>query len=283
MSEIRVGVALGGGGARGLSHIPVLEALDELGITPYAVTGTSIGSLIGAGYCGGMSGNDIREYVSATFGKRNQVLGKLWQLRPRKFSDLFVPNPVQLDSQEVLEIFAGEVLPASFTQMKIPFTAIAADYYTASEVDLTTGPLLSAIAGSIAIPFLFRPVVRGEKLLIDGGVVNPLPFDRLPEECDIVIAVDVVGIPTQRDGRQFPTPTDSLFGAMQILMQTIVQEKLKERSPDLLIRPPIDDFQVLDFLRTDEILATTTPMREAVKRQLAEHIEEKLKDGKSSS
>ena len=80
----RIGLALGGGGARGLAHIPVLEALDELGLVPVVIAGTSIGAIAGACYAAGMSGRDIRDYAIARFHNRPDVFARLWQMRPKR-------------------------------------------------------------------------------------------------------------------------------------------------------------------------------------------------------
>ncbi len=87
MREPRIGLALGGGGARGMTHIPVLEAFDDLGIKPHAIAGSSIGSILGAAYAGGMTGSEIRAIALDTFRDRNAALSRLWQLRPKRFTD----------------------------------------------------------------------------------------------------------------------------------------------------------------------------------------------------
>lgn len=280
MSQPRIGVALGGGGARGLSHIPVLQALDDLGIQPCAVAGTSIGALIGTGYASGMSGDDIIDLVQRVFGERNALMSKLWALRPKKLSEMFSGTGLmQFNSMKVLEIFTEGALPDRLEDCPIPMSVITADYYNSSELILRAGPAMQAVAASIAIPYVFRPVEWEDRVLIDGGVVNPLPFDVLPDTCDILIAVDVVGRPTRRDDRKLPKGTESMFGAMQILMQSITLGKLKRRHPDILVRPDIERFQVLDFLKTDEILSASAPVREDVKRKLELVIEEKITQG----
>ncbi len=273
MSEFRIGLALGGGGARGMSHIPVLEALDDLGVKPHAIAGTSIGAIFGAAYAGGLSGAELRQIVMDTFGNRNKVLAALWKLRPRKLADLFDGNMVQFDPLKVLQAFVAENIPETFEALDIPLKVLATDFYGCQEVDIESGPLLPAIAASIAIPAVFKPVKSNGRILIDGGVVNPLPFDRLPPDCDFILAVDVVGSPVPRSGRQLPTSMDALFGTSQILMQTITTEKLKSRAPDLLVRPPDDNVRVLDFLKTKHILERAAPLRETVKRRLGDAME----------
>jgi NTE family protein len=280
MTAPRIGIALGGGGARGMAHVPVLEALDDLGVRPAAMSGTSIGAIFAAGYAGGLSGEALREIATTTFRDRNAVLARLWKLRPRRFGDFFgSPGLMQFDALRVLETFVGESIPDSFEELEIPLSVIATDFYACCAVTLAQGSLPSAVAASMAIPALFKPVNYEDRVLVDGGIVNPLPFDALPPDLDIVVASDVVGSPMPRKGRRIPRAGDALFGSIQVLMQSITVEKLKNRAPDILVKPDIPGYRVLDFLKTEEILARAEPMREQVKRELAAMIERFEKDG----
>lgn len=273
----RIGLALGGGGARGLAHIPVLEAFDDLGLKPAQIAGTSIGAIMGAAYAGGLSGQEIREIALATFADRNSVLSRLWQLRPKRFTDMFRSAPVQFDPQRVLEVFIGGHLPERFEDLQIPLRVLATDFYGCEEVDFDSGPLMPAVAASIAIPAIFRPVRYAGRHLIDGGVVNPLPFDGLRATCDIVIAVDVVGAPVPREERDDISMLDSLFGSSQILMQTITKQKLKLDQPDILISPPNDPVRVLDFMKAERILDKAETLRAVTREQLTKLIKESIK------
>lgn len=266
----RIGLALGGGGARGLAHIPVLEAFDDLGIKPHKIAGTSIGSIFGAAYAGGRSGEDLRRIALNIFADSNSVLARLWQLRPKKIKDVFKAGPVQFDPLRVLEVFVAEHLPGSFEELDIPLRILAADFFGCTEVDFETGPLLPAIAASIAIPAVFRPVRHQDRFLIDGGVVNPLPFDGLRQHCDYVVAVDVVGAPVPRSNPAEISLLDSLFGSSQILMQTITSQKIKLDQPDILIRPQHDSIRVLDFLKAEKILDNAEPLRALTRIKLTE-------------
>lgn len=260
-----------------MSHIPVLEAFDVLGSRPHAIAGTSIGAVFGAAYASGLTGTQIRQIAMDTFGDRNAVLSNLWKLRPKRISDLFQGNVVQFDPLKVLSVFVAEYLPKTFEDLEIPLRVLTTDFYGCSETDIDTGQLLPAIAASIAITAVFRPVKRGERVLIDGGAVNPLPFDRRPLDTDIVAAVDVVGSPVPRSGRQLPTSMDAIFGASQILMQSLTTEKLKRRHPDLLLRPEHDNVRVLDFLKTKQILDRAEPLRRQTIEALSELIDQNIR------
>ena len=272
----RIGLALGGGGARGLAHIPVLEALDELGIKPALIAGTSIGAIFGAAYASGLSGREIRQIVLETLSDNKAVAARLWQLRPRKLSRMFRPGPVQFDPERVLDVFVASHLPEKFSDLKIPLRLLATDFYGCREVDLESGPLLQAIAASIAIPAIFRPVQINGRVLIDGGVVNPLPFDGLRASCDIVLAVDVVGAPVPGSDPGKVNLLDSLFGSTQILMQTITTQKLKIEQPDILLRSPNDTVRVLDFLKAKHILDSADFLRKVTKERLGEMLKQPM-------
>ena len=267
----RIGLVLSGGGARGLAHIPVLEAMDELGLSPSVIVGTSIGGIVGAGYAAGMSGRDIREFVIATFANRSDVLARLWQSRPKRIRDLFTERGFalgQFNAERILEKFMPPGLPAEFAGLKTPLKVIATDFYGWREVVLTHGPLLRALAASAAIPVLFRPVMIDDRVMMDGGIANPLPFDQVGAGIDLVVAVDVVGGPIDRNGRT-PGAAEAIFGATQLFMQAIVREKMRSaHAPSILVRPPAESVRMLDFLKAATIIRSAEPIKDEVKRRL---------------
>lgn len=273
MSEKTVAIAFGGGGARGLAHIWIMEALDELGVAPVALSGTSIGSLAAACYASGMSGAELREYVVELFGNKGEVLSRLWQNRPKSFSEIFAtPNPVgnwvQFDPEWLAESFLPANVKRDFADFAMPVSMSASNYFTGQEVVFREGAVIPAIAASMAIPALFRPVLIDDNVLIDGGCVNPMPIDHVRASADIVIAVDVVGVPQKpADGKV--GSFEMGFGATQILMQTIQREKMRHDKVDILVQPLISSFRPLDFLKAAGILAASEPAKEDVKRSLA--------------
>ncbi|NRP71464.1 putative NTE family protein [Ensifer psoraleae] len=269
-----IALALGGGGARGLAHIHIIEALDEMGIRPVAIAGSSIGALMGAGMAAGMSGEEIRQHVLSTVGHRGEVLNRLWRLRPVSLSEAMSSGFRfgQFNIERVLKAFLPEALPNRFSDLLIPLKIMATDYYGQTEHVCESGDLHQALAASCALPAVFMPVKIDGRVMIDGGIYNPIPFDHLRGLADIVLAIDVVGGP-DGDGRTIPSRIDSLFGASQLMMQSIIAMKMKAGAPDILLRPDVGRFRVLDFFRAHEILAATTSTREQVKRALSERIE----------
>ncbi|MGA7325064.1 MAG: patatin-like phospholipase family protein [Rhodomicrobium sp.] len=266
---MKIGLALGGGGARGLAHIAILEAFDELGLKPAMIAGTSIGALIGAAYASGMTAREIRGYCEAAFAKRSALLRHLFSRWRGRVWDYWRPgSPALFKSERVFELVLPPGLPKTFEELQIPVQTVATDFFSQTQCVIASGPLLPAIAASAALPALLTPVQLGDRFLIDGGFVNPLPFDLVQPETDYVIAVDVTGGPGGVGGK-FPRPLEALLGAQQIALRSIINAKLKVSAPDLLLRPSVSQFGLLDFRRLSEILAASAAAKEELLRVLA--------------
>lgn len=262
-------LALGGGGARGIAHIHILEVLDEMGIKPVAISGSSIGAIMGAAYAAGMSGREVRDYTISVLTNRTQVMNRLWKLRPSGISG-FLSNGLKLiplDIEKVITAFVPTQIPQRFEDLAIPLTLTGTDFYGMGVWNMSTGDLRSAIAASCAIPGVFKAVRRDERILVDGGICDPVPFEILRGKADYVIAIDVVGSPNGHPGK-VPGTIDSLFGASQLMMQTVISTKLAISHPAILLRPAVNDFKVLDFLKAQKILDATSPVREELRRAI---------------
>ena len=265
----KVALVLGGGGARGLAHIHVLEAFDDLGIRPSVIVGTSIGALIGAGYAAGITGAEIREFVLATFANRAQVMARLWKLRPNSLRAMLsmAPRIGEMNAQKVLRAFLPDAIPETFAELKIPLKVTATDFYGCSTTVIEEGELWPAIAASAAIPLVVRPELVNGRYHIDGGISNPVAFDLVSGRSRIVVAIDVVGVP-QGHPEKLPSRVDAAFGASQLMMQSLTNFKLKLHQPDLLIRPDVHEYRVLDFLIARRIIENTEPTRAEVRKKL---------------
>ena len=274
LSVPSIALALGGGGARGIAHIHIFEVLDELGLKPVAIAGTSIGAVMGAGYAAGMSGAAIRDYALKTFRHRQELLAKLWQLRPESLKAFLAEGGLRLGEiniERVMEIFLPPDLPDDFADLKTPLAVVATDYYGQQQAVLTSGRLKTAIAASAAIPAIFRPVMIDGTVLIDGGMTNPTPHDVLAGSADIIIAVDVVGGPEGEPGKR-PGKIDVVFGSSQLLMGTIAAAKRQISPPDILIEPAVSQFRVLDFLKTKAILDASIKTKDDLRLALGQRI-----------
>jgi NTE family protein len=275
-----VAIALGSGGARGLGHILALEALDEMGIAPIAISGTSIGAVIGAAYAARMEAKQIRAHAQTVLRNRTEVMGKLLRARVGRFADLVLRgrgNPVLIDGEICLDLFWPDAVPDFFDELAIPLHVVATDFHNRREVVAASGALGPAVAGSMAIPGLIKPVEFEGHVLIDGGAVNPLPYDLLFDHADIVVAVDVTFGGRSRE-RRIPSPFESMFGAAQIMQGAITAQKLKTRPPDILVRPGVEQFAVLEFLRVGQILRAAEGAKDELKRKLSARMEASLRE-----
>ena len=270
-----IGLALGAGGARGLAHIVVLEALDELGVKPVAIAGSSIGAVIGAAYAAGLTGRQLRAHTLGVLRNRTTFMSQLLKARVGRFADLLSglgANPVLLDGEKLLDLLWPTQVPDRFEQLAIPFTAVATDFHGRREALFETGPLAPAVAGSMAIAGLVKPVSADGMYLVDGGVINPLPYRALIGRASTIIACDVTAGPMGTEAAS-PKPFEAMIGAAQILQGAITSEMLKTDAPDILLVPKVQTFRTLDFFRAVKIFEAAEPLREEVKRALAEKLE----------
>jgi len=268
-------LALGGGGARGLAHIVVLEALDEIGARPVAIAGTSIGALIGAAYAAGLSGREIRRHVIALAHDRAEVFRRLIQARAGSFANLFSAgfgSSTMVDAEKFCRQFLPERVPDDFEKLGIPLNVVASDLYARRQTVFSSGTLRPALAASIALPTVMRPVVVDERVLIDGAATNPLPFDVLRGRADAIVAIDISGAPSE-ERRDIPNPWECLATTVLVMGSAITDEKLKHGAPDLIVRPNVGSFRVLDFLQASAILRASEPVRSEVKTRVRALLE----------
>lgn len=263
-------LALGGGGARGLAHIAVVEALDELGVKPTAIAGTSIGALMGAAYAAGMGGKELRRYVLALAHTPGEIMRRLIAARAGTLAHLFTGafgQATQIDAEKFCTQFLPKAVPEDFAALSIPLVVMATDLYRRQEAAFASGPLRPALAASIAIPGLFRPVTADGRILVDGGATNPLPFDQLSGRADVVVAVDVFGNPDV-ERSDMPSAWEAMFSTLLIMGSTIVAAKHKHTAPDLVIRPNVAIFRTLDFYKASAIIRAAEAAKAEVKEKL---------------
>jgi NTE family protein len=267
-----IGIALGGGGAKGLCHVSMLGVLDELGVRPHMIAGTSIGAIIGAIYASGRTADEIRtglDALTAVPRSFREVISAAKQLPSwLDFVGVEVGRSSLLKVDTFLGGLQGVLGVSTFEQLRIPLKVVAADFWAREEVVIDAGPVIPAIAASFAMPGIFKPVVLDGRVLVDGGSVNPLPYDLLFDACDVVIAVDVIGRRTRR-GDLLPSYTETLFNSFQIAEKTILREKMKARPPTIYVEPEIHDVRVLEFHKAERIYEQAAPARERLKRSLA--------------
>src|SRR5690606_36088046 len=271
-----VALALGGGGARGLAHILMLEVFDELGIKPTIIAGTSIGALYGAAYASGLSAKQIRAYTEEILGRRLDLIRQLFASRSEPVQRLLRVVPVRsslLNSATLLDLLYPDQVAKDFSELSIPLKVVATDLASQEAVVLDSGPLRPAVAASIAIPVLFSPVILDERMMVDGGLANPLPFDLIDGAADITVAIDVNAKTAKADIGPRPTAVEVIVQSIQILQKSITRERLRYRRPDILIQVAVDQFAVLEFTMPREILEAAQPAKEILRRELLRVLE----------
>jgi NTE family protein len=266
-----IGLALGGGAARGWSHIGVIQALEECGIKPDIVCGTSIGALVGAAYSAGKL--DSFKDWAAGLTIKNVI----------SFMDIALNGGV-LKGERLMDFFRQKFIDCPIEEMKIPFGAVATALHTGAEVWLRNGSTLDAIRASIALPGLFSPVWNSGKLLVDGGLVNPVPVSLARAMgADIVIAVDLSsdtlgrhliqaravasnpGSPgsewvrkmkadlgsflsvEDKDEQRLPSMLDVVASSLNIMQVRITRSRMAGEPPDIIITPKLAHLGLLDF------------------------------------
>ncbi|WP_287005694.1 patatin-like phospholipase family protein [Xanthomarina sp.] len=267
--DVKIGVVLSGGGAKGLAHIGALKVIDSLGIRVDYIAGTSMGAIIGSLYASGYTGkeidsifkdvnfdkiiNDDLPRAAKTFYERDNS-EKYAVTLPFEHFNLKLPTALS-KGQNTLSLLSKLTLHVSdvedFSKLPIPFFCIATNVETGQAVILDKGNLPQAITASGAFPSLFQPVIIDGQLLIDGGVVNNYPIDELRAKgMDLIIGVDVQDDLASRD---------DLKSALDILLQinnyrTINDMKQKAKKTDIYIKPDISNFTVVSFSDGREII-----------------------------
>lgn len=272
----RIGLALGSGSARGWAHIGVIRELEEAGIHPDIVCGTSIGALVGAAYAAGelsrlenwvcgLQFTDVVSFADVSLGSGLLKGDRLMQFLRKHLSD----HPIE--------------------QLALPFAAVATSLQTGSEVWLRSGSTLDAIRASIALPGIFTPVRREGSLLVDGGLSNPIPVSLARAMgADVVIAVDLgsdvlgrhfrttevqeapvsasrwmrkfreniaaLGSETLPEERPMPPMMDVLSASLDIVMVRIARSRMAGEPPEVLITPRLAHLRLFDFHRAEEAI-----------------------------
>ncbi len=267
----RIGLALGGGGAKGLAHIVMLEAFDELGIRPHRIAGTSIGAIVGALYAAGKSASDIRALVEQFLISTDKRGAESTIHFPRSLRWLDFLDPAGagglLDSNDFIA-FLGETLAIdTFRKLDIPLRVTAAELWSGRPVVLDSGPLLPALQASMALPGVFPPVELHGQQLVDGGVANPLPYDLLLDDCDVVVAIDVSGDPNNADDGM-PSFMGVLFHSFHTMSANILREKLEQRRPQIYLKPDIHDVRVLEFYKAEQVFTQAQPAKRKLIKEL---------------
>jgi NTE family protein len=276
--KLRVGLALGSGSARGWAHLGVIRVLEQAGIRPDIVCGTSIGALVGAAYAADELEN---------FEKWLRGLGIADVI---SFMDVRM-NGGMIKGERLMEFFRRSFIDRPIEELAIPFAAVATALHNGTEVWLREGSTIEAVRASIALPALFMPVVHDGRILVDGGLVNPVPVSLARAMgADIVIAVDLNSnrlgrhhpeepeketpsgeisewmrklqenlgafIPERADDEpRLPSILDVITSSINIMQQRISRSRMSGDPPDVIVSPRLAQLGLLDFHRSKEAIA----------------------------
>lgn len=260
--DVKIGLTLGGGGARGLCQIEFLKVLDELDITPCMISGCSIGAIIGAFYAAGFSAIQIEEII-------NEI--GLHELT--RFIDFTFLKFSSLVKGKGVERFLEKKLPVRmFEQLDIPLKIVATDFWREKMVIFDSGDLIPAIRASISIPGVFEPVVIDDMVLIDGGIFNNLPYGIINDHCDFLIAIDVSGTQSIPSEPKIPNMLDNITGTIRIMQNSVVTHQMKSNEPDIYVRPELRDFHLLEFDNSKKIMKSVKKDVEKFRKELIEKL-----------
>ena len=226
----RIGLALGGGAAKGFAHVGVIKVLEAAGLTPTVVAGTSAGSVVGALYASGLSGFALQEQSFA--------------LDEERIKDLTLFGVGGVIKGDKLQAYVNELIKNKpLEQMSKPFAAVATDLDSGERVTFTRGNTGQAVRASCSVPGVFQPALIGGKRYVDGGLVSPVPVDAARQlGADLVIAVDISS--KAKDGKA--------AGMLSNLNQTItiMGQKLGEQEmtrAEVVIRPRVGQIGAADL------------------------------------
>lgn len=230
--RLKVGLVLGGGGAKGATEVGVLKVINEVGVPIDYIAGTSIGAIVGGLYSVGYS----VEQIDSLFRNEN-------------WGDLFVNG----NTLELLENMVGYKDSIDFSQLPIPFRCVAADMKKHQEVVLKSGRLAQAMRASMAIPGAFKPVKINGRVLVDGGMFNNLPVDVVRDMgADIVIAIDL----TQKKHKTRDFSLKETFGIGGLLDWLVSRPDWKKHNEnrelvDIYINPNLEGYDAASFSKKD--------------------------------
>jgi len=317
MSTQRTGLALGSGGARGWAHIGVIQALRELDIQVDIVTGTSMGSLVGA----------------AIASNRVDSLHKIaleldWKHLFHYFFEFTFPRTGLIDGGKIVQFLQEHVSTERIEDLAIPYAAVAADVITGKRHVISEGDVIQAVRSSISVPGIFSPVKLGDSMLVDGGIVDPVPVDVAADMgAEFIIAVnlnqnigdmsespllpgpkvkpvdkfekkltdfihalnkvplikkkpfDIAPVKEWFSAARTPDILEVLGNSLRIMEAQLAQFQLEASPPDILIQPSLNHINFMDFHRADEAIQIGYQETMKVAREHQDALEERLSIG----
>lgn len=242
----RLGIAFGGSGAQGIANIAYIKALEALEIKPDIVAGAGIGAVVAAMYAAGMTGQNMIDFMQEVNfpGARKPI--NVNKVKDAKYGIL--------DGLGLEEYYQMVVPVKVFDRLYFPVKIVAANYLTGEQVAFETGDVGPAVRAAVAIPGIFSPHEKDGMVLFDGSCVNPVPFDTIREECDVLAAID----PQVNESAEAYSPFvfPAIMNAAAATKKALVVEKQRSCEVDLFERVAVEEFNMFDFAMFEDIIAS---------------------------
>jgi NTE family protein len=257
-----IGLALGGGGARGIAHIAYIKALSEMGVTPSVISGTSSGAIAGAMYAGGMDAGSMVTAVQQALGSIRQNAFGYFKRAGTKAGGV-----VSTAAKKTLQC----MLPVkSFEDLAIPLRIVATNFHTLKERVFSEGDILGPLMASIAYPSVFLPQPMENGYYMDGGATNIVPFDVIRRECDVLIAIDVSVV---RPNEYKPSTKNAVSATWAATQETLISLKLQQCPVELFERPTFEDVATFEFFKFRSIYSRAEEYIPGFKQKLMRILE----------
>lgn len=249
----KIGVALGGGGVRGVAHIAYLDAMEQAGLPPDIIAGTSSGAVVGALYAAGLNPRQIFERAGGFFSTSKRL-------------SLFTGIINGSRAASFIKDYFDSILPEKhFEELKIPLKIVATNFNTLEETVFDKGEIIPALMGSIALPSLLTPQCANNAHYIDGGSTNLVPFDIIRNLCDVLVAVDV----SKASANSFaPNAKNAFKASWAATQETIIRLKLNFCAVELFERPVFNNVSTLEFKKYKQIFMQAQEMMPAFTKNL---------------
>jgi NTE family protein len=233
----KIGYVLSGGGARGFAHLGVLKLLEEINVTPYAIAGTSAGAVIGALYAYGKKPEEILSLM-----KDNISLG--WSNIAWRKKGFFTMDALK-------KLLSDTIKVNDFNILKTKLYLAATDLIKGESVIFSSGQLFEVVVASATVPVIFEPVKLGNKLLVDGGILNNFPIEPLTKKCDVIIGSYVNKVEEGIKKNSFLETANILDRCFHLAIANSVYAKLNKC--DVFIEVPLHEFGMYDVKEADKI------------------------------
>ena len=243
-----LGIAFGGSGAEGVACLAYVKALEEAGIKPAVVSGTGIGGVVAAMYAAGMTYQDMMDFISEI-----EFPGMKRPINISKIKDAKIGI---LDDMGLEEYFKMVVPIKVFDRLYFPLKIVAANYQTGEEVVFTEGDVGCAVRAGVSVPGIFLPYEKDGVTYLDGSSVNPVPFDVIRDECDVLVSIEPDTRESEDEQEKDISVFPAMMGAYTNAKRALSREKQKTCNVDIYEHVVLEGITTFDFARYEDIIAS---------------------------